>query len=98
MENLNADEISDILFDPEISAILELLENGPIDESKICDKLSITTKDLTDKLSPLVENGFVIKSDVQYSVDAKKLANVLESNGQFDGVMDKVTQMDSYLN
>ncbi len=98
MSDSNEMNISEILFDPKISEILELLENGPKDESKICEHLSITPKDIAERLEPLVKNGFVIKSGTQYSVDSEKLANAVESSVQYGGVMDKVTEMDSYLN
>ncbi len=98
MSDSNEENISEILFDPKVSEILELLENGPEHESKICKHLSITIDDLTKRLEILVKNGIVIKSQTQYSVDSKKLADTMESSERFDGVIDKVTEMDSYLN
>ena len=98
MSDSNKENISEILFDPKVSEILELLENGPEHESKICEHLSITIDDLTKRLEILVKNGLVIKSNTQYSVDSEKLADAMESSAQFDGVIDKVTEMDSYLN
>ena len=41
MSDSNEENISEILFDPKVSEILELLENGPEHESKICKHLSI---------------------------------------------------------
>ena len=76
MSDSNEENISEILFDPKVSEILELLENGPEHESKICKHLSITIDDLTKRLEILVKNGIVIKSQTQYSVDSKKLAYI----------------------
>jgi len=75
-------------------------------ESKHCsilsEKFGITPQVLQTKLSYLVEHDFVNQSnegdDTIYSVNSKKLAEVMESSHDYKNVEDGLAKMDSFLN
>ena len=100
--DFSPDKILELIFDAEISEILAEMEN----ESKHCSILSakfgITPKDLDTKLSYLLKHNFVSQSgngdDVTYSVDSKKLAEIMQSNHDYKNVEDSLAKMDSFLN
>ena len=84
MSDSNKENISEILFDPKVSEILELLENGPEHESKICEHLSITIDDLTKRLEILVKNGLVIKSNTQFLGNALAVEGLMQFEKELD--------------
>jgi len=86
------------LFDPDVSVILEELESGPKESLFIAKKLEISEDEIKNRLSYLLDHDFVMEKNKTYSADADKLNKVLESDKSFDGVVDGLTKMDSYLN
>ena len=104
MEKPDFDEkkIIDNLFDPEISEILAEMENGPKYCTFLSEKFGIMPEDLQEKLSYLIQHQFVNQNgsleDIQYSVDSKKLAEIMESSHDYKNVEDGLAKMDSFLN
>ena len=100
--DFSPEKILDIIFDTEISEILADMEN----ESKLCsifsEKFGLPPKDLETKLSYLVQHNFVSQtgqaSDITYSVDSEKLAEIMQSGHDYKNVEDSLAKMDSFLN
>ena len=65
-------------------------------------KLIISKKDLDEKLSYLMEKGFVNKNekngDISYYLDTEKLSKVLENDDNFKNIDDGLAKLDSFLN
>ncbi len=66
------------------------------------DKLQISEKEIRERLSYLLEHGFVNekKNDnkIIVTADAEKLAKLVEEDKNFEDVEDGLAKMDSYLN
>ena len=105
MSNSTSDEnekILESLFEPDNAEILLELKNGPKPLSILTEKITISEAELDEKLSYLMENGFVKKEKkndvVFYSLDAEKLAKVLENDDNFKNIDDGLAKLDSFLN
>lgn len=92
----------EILVDPEISSILLELENGSKESSYLTEKLQINDNEIQEKLSYIIQYGFVkIKKDGNktiFTADKEKLNKIMESDGNFSGIVDGLTELDSFLN
>ena len=97
-----SEKILDSLFEPDNAEILLELKNGPKSLSVLTEKMNILEMDLDEKLSYLMEKGFVKKEenngDILYSLDAEKLAKVLENDDNFKNIDDGLAKLDSFLN
>ena len=60
--DLDAKQIIDNLFDPEISEILAEMENGPKHCTFLSEKFGIVPEDLQEKLSEIMESGHNYKN------------------------------------
>lgn len=98
----NKEKILDCMFDPDTSEILAELEDGGKDLSYLMDTLNKSETEIRDKLSYLLEHGFVNeeKNDIKiiFSADTEKLAKLIEEDRNFKDVEDGLAKMDSYLN
>ena len=92
----------EVLVDPDVSSILLELENGSKESSYLTEKLRISDNEIQKKLSYVIEHGFVkIKKDGNktiFAVDKEKLNKIMESDENFSGVVDGLTELDSFLN
>ena len=90
------------MFDPETSEILAELENNEKDIDYLSHNLNLTQETIREKLSYLIEHEFVFESQNEnktiYKANASKLGEMVESNKNFDSVVDGLTELDSYLN
>jgi len=90
------------MFDPTTSEILAELENEGKESSHLAQILKISEEELRECLSYLLEHKFVLEKKenekIIYSVDANKLAEVMEKEGNFDSAVDGLAKMNSYLN
>lgn len=88
------------LFNPDISVILAELENGSKESSYLADKLGLTNEEIQNRLAYLIQTGFVkvLDSPPSYSVDAEKIVQIMENEENYKGVIDGLTELDSYLN
>ncbi|MFB5630324.1 MAG: hypothetical protein ACE5RN_01900 [Nitrosopumilaceae archaeon] len=96
------EKILDCIFDPDISEILAELENGSKELSYLMEKLKKSENEIRDNLSYLVQHCFVNEDNknnkIIYSVEAEKLAKIIEDDKNFTDVEDGLAKMDSYLN
>jgi len=92
----------EVLVDPDVSSILLELENGNKESSYLTEKLGIGDNEIQKKLSYVIEHGFVkITKDENktiFSVDKEKLNKIMESDENFSGVVEGLTELDSFLN
>ena len=100
--NEHTQKILDAVFDENISEILAEMESSPKKCGFLSEKFNLSPNDLDEKLSFLIQNEFVGKagsdSDVEYSVDSEKLAELMESAHNFENVDSGLAKMDGYLN
>ena len=97
-----SEKILESIFEPDNAEILLELKSGPKPLSILTEKITISEVELDEKLSYLMENGFVKKEenndDILYSLDVEKLARVLESDDNFKNIDDGLAKLDSFLN
>ena len=91
------DRLRECLFDEETAPALAALEDGPKDISHLAGQCNMTEDEMSQRLSYLVEHGFLVVRDVTYEADAEKMAGAMEDE-DYSGIVDSVTVMDSYLN
>jgi predicted transcriptional regulator len=96
------EKILECMFNPEISEVLVELENGGKDLAYLSDKFQISENEIRERLSYLIEHDFVheekIEDNIIFTANGKKLTKLVEQDKNFEGVVDGLTEMDSYLN
>ncbi len=95
-------KILDAVFDENISEILAEMETSPKKCEFLAEKFEISPNELDEKLSFLIKHEFVGKSgsdsEIEYSVNSEKLAELMESAHNFENVDSGLAKMDGYLN
>ncbi|MGH9998999.1 MAG: hypothetical protein ACRD90_03960 [Nitrosopumilaceae archaeon] len=90
------------LVDPDVSSILLELENGSKESSYLTEKLKINDNEIQKKLSYVIQHDFIkIKKDgnkTTFIANKEKLNKIMESDDNFSGVVDGLTELDSFLN
>lgn len=90
------------LIDPDISSILLELENGSKELSYLTEKLNLNDAEIQKKLSYVIQYGFVkVQKNGNITiltVDKEKLNKIMESDENFSGIVDGLTELDSFLN
>ena len=90
------------LVDPEISEILMHLEDGSKESSYLIEKLQMTDGEIQKKLFYVIQHGFVTidrnGDKIVFTADKEKLNKIMESDENFSGVVDGLTELDSFLN
>ena len=101
-DSFDKEKIIECMFDPETSEILAELETNEKDIEYLSEKLNLTEETIKEKLSYLIQHEFVFETNsdnkVIFRANASKLDNMLESDKHYDGVVDGLTELDSYLN
>ena len=101
-ESFDREIVIDCMFDPISSEILAELEDGKKDCFALSQQFSMYESDLLKKLAYLIECGFLIKTiendKCSLSANTEKLGSLLEDDGAFDGAINGLEKMDSYLN
>ena len=101
-ENYDKQKMLETLTDPEVSAILLELEDKSKELSFLTDKLQMTENEIYEKLSYVIQYGFVHiqknENSVIFVVDQENLNKIMESDENFSGVVDGLTKLDSFLN
>ena len=96
------EKVLETLFDSDVSEILAELEDGGKELSLISQKLNVPEDTILQRLSFLIDNQYVLSKIENgkkiISADHEKLQKVMESERNFHGVVDGLTEMDSYLN
>ena len=101
-ESFDRNKIIEAMFDPITSGIIAELENGGKELSYLAKTAEISEDEVNDRLSYFVECDLVkINTENNkkiLSANSDKLAELIENNENFDGAVDGLTKMDSYLN
>ncbi|MGQ0796130.1 MAG: hypothetical protein ACT4N5_08125 [Nitrosopumilaceae archaeon] len=101
-EAYDKQKMLEILVDPDVSSILLELEDGSKNSIYLTEKLKITDSEIQEKLSYVIQHGFVkIDKDGNetiFTANKEKLNNIMESDETFSGVVDGLTELDSFLN
>jgi len=101
-DSYDKNKIIDCMFDPNISEILADLEHGGKEISYLVEKSGISEDEIRNQLSYLVEHNFLTETiengKTVFSANAEKLAKIMENEENFEGAMDGLATMDSYLN
>ena len=97
-----SEKILEFLFEPDNAEILVELKDGPKPLSVLTKKITVSKEELDEKLSVLIENGFLTKNekenDIFYSLDVERLSEVLENDNNFKNIDDGLAKLDSFLN
>jgi len=101
-EQFDIQKVLDVMFDPIASQIIAELETSEKEMSYLENAVSLNEAEILEKLSYLLKFGFIIKKimneKIYLSADGQKLASIVENSQSFDGAIDGLTKIDSYLN
>ena len=101
-ETFDREKVVDCMFDPVTSSLLAELEDGEKECSFLAKQASISESEVLERLSYLIEHDFLHKTEndgkCALSANSEKLTSVVENNENFDGAIDGLEKMDSYLN
>ena len=101
-ESFDREKVIDSMFDPMTSEILAELEDGKKECSILSHQFSMSESELLERLDYLIECKFLIKTlendQCSISANTEKLGSLLEDSDAFDGAINGLEKMDSYLN
>ncbi len=101
-ETFDREKIVECMFDPTTSSILAELEDGEKECLFLAKQSSVSESEVLEKLSYLIEHGFISKnSDTGKCVltaNSEKLTSIIENGDNFDATISGLEKMDSYLN
>ena len=101
-DSFDREKIIDSMFDPITSEILAELEDGKKEYSVLSQQFSMSESDLLERLSYLIKYEFLFKINHDQkcflSANTEKLGSLLEDSDAFDGAINGLEKMDSYLN
>jgi DNA-binding IclR family transcriptional regulator len=90
------------MFDPITSEILAELEDGEKECSILAQQFTLSESELLERLDYLIECEFLTKTiendQCSISANTEKLGSLLEDSDAFDGAINGLEKMDSYLN
>jgi len=92
----------EILVDPEVSSILAELESGQKDSTYLTAKLELTSNQIKERLSYVLEYEFVTIEQSNgkelFKADLNRLNKIMESDDNFKNIVDGLTELDQFLN
>ena len=95
-------KVFDLLFEPNNAEVLTRLKDGPKTLSYLSKILENSEEKLDEKLSYLIEKGFISKiekdGEVYYSANFEKLSKIMESKDNFKNIDNGLAELDIYLN
>jgi hypothetical protein len=101
-ESFDREKIIDCMFDPITSEILAELEDGEKECPVLSQQFSMSESELLERLDYLIECEFLTKTiendQCSISANTEKLGSLLEDSDAFDGAINGLEKMDSYLN
>lgn len=101
-ESFDKQKMMETLVDPEVSSILAELEGGEKDSTYLTDKLQLSSNQIKERLSYVIEHKFVTIDQNNgkeiFKVDLNKLNKIMESDDNFKNVVDGLTELDQFLN
>ena len=90
------------MFDPTTSLILAELEYGQKECSFLAEQSSVSESEVLERLSYLIEHGFISKNfddgKCILTANSEKLTSIIEDGDNFDATINGLEKMDSYLN
>jgi len=103
MDNVfDREKVVDCMFDPITSTILAELEDGEKDCSFLAEKSAISESEVLERLSYLIEHGFIYKNSDNgkptFSANTEKLTQIIENSDTFNATINGLEKLDSYLN
>jgi len=102
MDDFDREIVVDCMFDPVTSSILSELEDGEKECSVLAEKSSISENEVFERLSYLIDHGFIFKNSTNgkstFSANTEKLNQIIENNDTFNATIEGLEKMDSYLN
>jgi len=101
-DTFDREKVVDCMFDPVTSSILAELEDGEKECAFLAEKSSISENEVSERLSYLLDHGFIFKRDENgksiFSANTEKLTQIVENSDTFDATIEGLEKMDSYLN
>ena len=101
-DTFDREKVVDCMFDPIISSILAELEDGEKECSFLAEKTSISESEVSERLSYLLDHGFIFKNSNNgksiFSANTEKLTQIVENSDTFNATIEGLEKMDSYLN
>jgi DNA-binding HxlR family transcriptional regulator len=101
-ENFDRTKVVDCMFDPITSLIMAELEDGEKQCSFLAQQADISESEVLERLSYLIEHGFVFKNskndECTISANSEKLSALLEDSSNFDDAISGLEKLDTYLN
>ncbi|MFB5612239.1 MAG: hypothetical protein ACE5RL_02935 [Nitrosarchaeum sp.] len=101
-DTFDREKVVDCMFDPITSSILSELEDGEKECSFLAKKYTISENEVIERLSYLIEHGFIFKNSdngkLIFSANAEKLTQIIENSDTFNATIEGLEKMDSYLN
>ena len=101
-DSYDREKVVDSMFDPVTSSLIAELENGEKNLQYLSEKATIPENEVTDRLSYLVNCGFIIQKQVDgkttFSANIEKLSKVVEDGKNFGAAIEGLEKMDSFLN
>ncbi len=103
MDNtFDREKVVDCMFDSITSSIIAELEDGEKECSFLAQQSSISESEVLERLSYLIEHGFISKNSDDgkclLAANSDKLGSVIENSDNFDAAINGLEKMDSYLN
>jgi len=101
-DTFDREKVVDCMFDPVTSSILAELESGEKECSFLAEKSSISESEVFERLSYLLDHGFIFKNSNDgksiFSANTEKLTQIVENSDTFNATIEGLEKMDSYLN
>ena len=101
-DTFDREKVVDCMFDPVTSSILAELEDGEKECSFLAEKTSISESEVSERLSYLIDHGFIFKNSNNgksiFSANTEKLTQIVENSDTFNATIEGLEKMDSYLN
>ena len=101
-DDFDREKIIDCMFDPITSSLLAELETSEKSCSYLAETCSISENEVLEKLSYLLEHDFIFQNTENdsstFTANMEKLNQIVENSENFDGAINGLEKMDSYLN
>lgn len=101
-DTFDREKIVECMFDPITSSILAELENSQKECSFLAEQSSVSESEVLERLSYLIEHGFISKNSDDgkciLTANSEKLTSIIEDGDNFDATINGLEKMDSYLN
>ena len=101
-DTFDREKIVECMFDPTTSTILAELEDGSKECSFLAKQSSVSESEVLERLSYLIEHGFILKNPDDGKciliANSEKLTSIIEDGDNFDATIGGLEKMDSYLN